>query len=202
MDVLKEISEYGKSLDLTGADLQKFIHQQQAFHRDQRAADREKEKEDREFFLKKQSLGIEKLKLEEKKGMEEIESKYRLTIQTLEHKLQLTEKETNSEHSNNAKVPKMPFLDESKDDIDSYLRRFERYATAQKWKKDSWAVNLSALLQGRALDVYALLPQEKATDYDALKTTFLKRFEKTEDGFRQKFRRCRPEKLSYNFQFV
>lgn len=135
MDVLKEISEYGKSLDLTGADLQKFIHQQQAFHRDQRAADREKEKEDREFFLKKQSLGIEKLKLEEKKGMEEIESKYRLTIQTLEHKLQLTEKETNSEHSNNAKVPKMPFLDESKDDIDSYLRRFERYATAQKWKK-------------------------------------------------------------------
>lgn len=125
--------------------------------------------------------------------MEEIESKYRLTIQTLEHKLQLTEKETNSENSNNAKVPKMPFLDESKDDIDSYLRRFKRYATAQKWKKDSWAVNLSALLQGHALDVYALLPQEKATDYDALKTALLKRFEKTEDGFRQKFRRCRPK---------
>lgn len=57
----------------------------------------------------------------------------------------------------------MPFLDESKDDI-------ERYATAQKWKEDSWAVNLSGLLQGRALDVYALLPQEKATDNDALKT--------------------------------
>lgn len=80
MYVLKEISEYGKSLDLTGADLQKFIHQQQAFHRDQRAADREKKKEDRIFFLKKQSLEIEKLKLEEKKGIEEIESKYRLTI--------------------------------------------------------------------------------------------------------------------------
>lgn len=60
-------------------------------------------------------------------------------------------------------------------------------------KKDSWAVNLSALLQGHALDVYALLPQEKATDYDALKTALLKRFEKTEDGFRQKFRRCRPK---------
>lgn len=34
----------------------------------------------------KQSLEIGKLKLEEKKGMEEIESKYILTIQTLEHK--------------------------------------------------------------------------------------------------------------------
>lgn len=62
MGVLKEIIEYRKSLDLTGADLQKFIHQQQAFHRDQRAANREKEKEDREFFLKKQSLEIEKRK--------------------------------------------------------------------------------------------------------------------------------------------
>lgn len=58
----------------------------------------------------------------------------------------------------------MSFFDESKDNIDSCLRRFERYATAQKWKEDSWVVNLSALLQGRALDVYALLPQEKATD--------------------------------------
>lgn len=42
--------------------------------------------------------------------MEEIASKYRLTIQTLEHKLQLTRKETNSEHSNNAKVPKTSFF--------------------------------------------------------------------------------------------
>eukprot|EP00105_Crassostrea_gigas_P036715 XP_019920863.1 PREDICTED: uncharacterized protein LOC105323550 isoform X1 [Crassostrea gigas] len=60
---------------------------------------------------------------------------------------------------------------EIKDDIDSYLRRFERYAEAQKWKPDTWAVNLSALLRGRALDVYALLPQEQALNYDALKTS-------------------------------
>lgn len=133
--------------------------------------------------------------------MEYIESKYRFTIQTLEHKLQLTEKETNSEHSNNAKVPKMPFLDESKDDIGSCLRSFERYTTAQKWKEDSWAVNLSALLQGRALDVYALLPQEKAADYDALKTALLKRFKKTEDGHRRKFRRCRLEVQETFLQF-
>lgn len=68
--------------------------------------------------------------------MTEIGSKYSFTIQTLEHKVQLTKKEINSEYSYNAIVPKMPFLDESKDDIDSYLRRFERYATEQKWKED------------------------------------------------------------------
>ena len=49
------------------------------------------------------------------------------------------------------------------------------------------------MLQGRALDVYALLPFDKAKDYDELKSALLKRFELTEDGFRQKFRGCRPE---------
>ena len=41
--------------------------------------------------------------------------------------------------------------------MDSYLRRFERYATAQKWKKEGWATSLSALLKGKALDVQSTL---------------------------------------------
>ena len=123
--------------------------------------------------------------------MEDLEGKYKFIIDKLEQKLAV--KETSSESFSNAKVPKMPFFDGVKDDIDSYLRLFERYSTAQKWKPESWAVNLSALLRGRALDVYALLPQEKALDYGALKMALLKRFEKTEDGFRQRLRKCRPE---------
>ncbi|XP_061176104.1 uncharacterized protein LOC133185059 [Saccostrea echinata] len=202
MESLREITEYGQSLNLTGADLQQFIQQQQAHQRELRAAEREKEKQDREYVLSKEALEIEKLKLQEKKGMEEIESKLMHTIQTLEQKLAVKELEMKSENSSNAKFPKMPVFDEVKDDIDSYLRRFERYAAAQKWKLDSWAVNLSALLRGRVLDVYALLPQEKALDYDALKTALLKRFEKTEDGFRQKFRKSRPEVGETFSQFV
>lgn len=79
--------------------------------------------------------------------------------------------------------------------------RFERYAAAQKWKVDR---QLISALQGCALDIMLFYPQEKITDYDALKTAFLKRFDKTEEEFRLKFRRCRPEiiKLSHNFQFV
>ena len=53
--------------------------------------------------------------------------------------------------------------------MDSYLLRFERYATAQKWEPDKWATGLSALLQGKALDVYALMPKEDALNYDKLK---------------------------------
>ena len=82
-----------------------------------------------------------------------------------------------------------------------YLRRFERYADVMKWKKDMWATNLSALLKGRALDVYALLPPDQALDYDALKTAVLKRFDLTEDGFKRKFRASRPEGAETFAQF-
>ena len=47
--------------------------------------------------------------------------------------------------------------------------------------------------KGRALDVYAFLPSDKALDYSELKKELLKRYELTEDGFKRKFRACRPE---------
>ena len=58
---------------------------------------------------------------------------------------------------NVAKTPKIP--------------AFERYATTQRWKRDQWATKLSALLKGKALDVYALMPIEQALDYDMLKNS-------------------------------
>ena len=92
-----------------------------------------------------------------------------------------------------AKGPKLPAFEQGKDEMDSYLHRFERYAAAQNWQPEVWATHLSALLKGRALDVYALRPSEKALDYNELKKSLLKRYELTEDGFKRKFRACRPE---------
>ena len=93
-----------------------------------------------------------------------------------------------------AKTPKIPAFDEGKDEMDSYLLRFERYATAQKWKKEDWATNLSALLKGKALDVYALMPVEEALNYDMLKAALLKRYELTEEGFiKRRYKKCRPD---------
>ena len=63
-----------------------------------------------------------------------------------------------------AKVPKMPYFDEERDFMDSYLGRFERFAETQKWKREHWAMYLSALLKGRALDVYSRMPPEHAID--------------------------------------
>ena len=92
-----------------------------------------------------------------------------------------------------AKTPKIPAFNEGKDEMDSYLLRYERYVTAQKWEPDTWATGLSTLLEGKALDVYALMPKEDALNYDKLKEALLKRYELTEEGFKRQYKKCRPE---------
>jgi hypothetical protein len=57
-----------------------------------------------------------------------------------------------------AKLPKLPVFEENKDCIDSYLQRFERFASNAGWTDTIWAIHLSALLKGKALEVYSRLP--------------------------------------------
>jgi len=77
--------------------------------------------------------------------------------------------------------------------MDSFLHRFEVYADSQRWSKGQWAVYLSALLKGKALEVYSRLPVKDAQDYEILKAALLKRFNLTEEGFKQKFKPARAE---------
>lgn len=61
------------------------------------------------------------------------------------------------------KGPKLPPFDEAKDNIDAYIQRFERYATAQNWIRINWGSHLSAPKKslektGKAFDVFARLP--------------------------------------------
>jgi len=91
------------------------------------------------------------------------------------------------------KAPKLPPFVDGKDDLDSYLQRFERFARTSNWHERHWATNLSALLSGRALDVYSRLSEETANDYESLKQALFKRYNLTEEGYRKKFRQCKPE---------
>lgn len=177
METLKELREYGESLGLRDGDLVKFIETQQAKQREDRHLEREREKEMQEWE-------IEKVRLDHELEMRRLEN-------TKEIELEKQKEEKGKK--NPTHVPKLPHFDENTDDMDSYLSRFERYATSQNWDKCIWATHLSALLKGKALDVYALLPPEQALNFEALKTSLLKRFNMTEDGFKHKFRSCRPE---------
>ena len=67
------------------------------------------------------------------------------------------------------KLPKLPSFIDGREDLDSWLLRFERFAQSSKWEKENWTTFLSALLTGRALDCYCRLSVEEAKDYDAVK---------------------------------
>ena len=83
-----------------------------------------------------------------------------------------------------------------------YLLRFEHYAENASWEKDSWAVKLSALLIGSAMDVYTRMLDADASDYNKLKKALLTRYDYTEDSYRKRFREAMPETEETPDQFV
>jgi hypothetical protein len=54
-------------------------------------------------------------------------------------------------------------------------------------------MSLSALLTGKALDVYSGMSETAAVDYKELKEALLKKYDLTENGFRVRFRNSKPE---------
>ena len=77
------------------------------------------------------------------------------------------------------------------EDITAYIIRFERIASMLGWDKDSWAVKLGSLLQGKALDVFSSLGVSVTSDYESLKENLLKGFKCTTEQYRQEFRSAR-----------
>lgn len=119
--------------------------------------------------------------------MEELELDHRFQVMAAERSQKVLES-TNIHHETPQPVrgPKLPAFDETKDNVDAYIQRFERYAVSQNWHRNNWGAHLSALLKGKALDVFVRLPPESALKFDELKKALMKRFDMTEDGFRKK----------------
>lgn len=157
----------------------------------------EEEKEERRRKLdeereaRRQEREIRKLQAEaelqrQKAEVEEAQRRHELEMRRLE--LEQTHQGPGAKAHNNedrAKAPKLPSFVDGKDDLDAYLQRFERFATTAKWEKTGWASKLSALLSGRALEVYSRLSEEAAQDYDRVKLALMKRYDLTEDGYRR-----------------
>ncbi len=114
--------------------------------------------------------------------MVELRNEYDIELARAEHGVGRV-KEEDSAESRVPRGPKLPYFDEDRDSMDSYLARFERYSEVQRWPRTQWVVHLSALLKGKALDVYSRLSLEDALCFDTLKTALLKRFELTETNF-------------------
>ncbi|XP_071501873.1 uncharacterized protein [Diadema antillarum] len=171
---LEKLAKVGQTLGLEGTELQEFIKAEQDKAREARVEERQRMKEEKE-------LTELKLKLEQAR---------------------LEEGGSNRVQINTVRAPKLPAFQCGKDNLDVYLHRFERYANAQHWPRDVWAVHLSALLTGKALDTYSRLDDDEAQDYDRVKAAVLKRYSLTSDGFRRKFRGAKPETGETAAQFV
>ena len=222
METIENLKAQGEALGHEGNALRAFIKDQQDRLRDERKAQREAQARERELAEAKEAHECElaeaaaarELKerelaeaTAEAKAAHEREIQRMQLQQDIEQKKHIFEMERLAAEQNikpavqhkedksyvTAKTPKKPAFDEGKDEMDSYLLRFERYATAQKLKKEDWATNLSALLKGKALDVYALMPVEEALNYDMLKAALLKRYELTEEGFKRRYKKYSGE---------
>ena len=150
-----------------------------------------------------QKIEHEKLKMEQEVELTRIDSQERQAKLDSDAKFagQLELGKLGVEKAAHARNPKLPYFEESKDKMDSYLSRFEKYAVANNWDRSIWAAYLSALLKGRALEVYDRLSVADANDYEKLKDALLKNFDMTERGFRKTFRNDRPERSETFIQF-
>ncbi|XP_006823695.1 uncharacterized protein LOC102806650, partial [Saccoglossus kowalevskii] len=165
--------ELGREMGLGGEDLMSFVREREKFARDERAQLME---------LRKHEKDILELRLQAKREHGEIA--------------------VGERDSGYANAPKLPLFNEDKDDLDAWVQRFERYALAIGWKRRDWAINLSTLLTGKALDTYSRLAVQSASDYDALKLALFKQYNLTEDGFRKKFRGAKPDETETATQFA
>ena len=220
--VLKQEAE---DLGFEGKEILDYVKDQQKLDREERAEWRkirmaELQGEDKkradeiriaqigaEAEEKKRADEIRFAQIEAAKEQAKIEAEKELALKELELKAQQSQAgaslaATPPPRNKDAKSPKLPSFIDEKDELDSYLLRFERYAENTSWEKDTWAIKLSALLTGRAMDVYTRMSDADASDYDKLKKALLTRYNYTEDGYRKRFREATPETEETPDQFV
>ena len=204
--VLKQEAE---DLGYEGKEIMEYVKEQQKFDREERAAWRNIRMTElqTEAEEKKRADEIRFAQIEAAKEQAKIEAEKELALKELELKAQQSQASTSPAatpppRNKDAKSPKLPSFIDEKEELDSYLLRFERYAENASWEKDTWAIKLSALLTGRAMDVYTRMSDADASDYDKLKKALLTRYNYTEDGYRKRFREATPETEETPDQFV
>ena len=227
----KVLKQEAEDIGLQGKDIAEYVTRQQTLDREERAAWREAQKRQVEIRMAELQVEDKKradeiriaqieAEAEKKKRADEIRfalieaAKEQAKLET-EKELKIKEMELQAQtqatvgsaatlppRNKDAKSPKLPSFIDEKDELDSYLLCFERYAENASWEKDTWAIKLSALLTGRAMDVYTRMLDADASDYDKLKKALLTRYNYTEDGYRKRFREATPETEETPDQFV
>ncbi|KAK7483826.1 hypothetical protein BaRGS_00024934, partial [Batillaria attramentaria] len=138
----------------------------------------------------------EDLRRESERQQEEIwrqREELRLKEDRQREELRLQEEETRLKlERSGASVPspavgtlnlKLPAFDEDKEDLDTFLGRFERVARLQKWPEDTWGARIGGQLVGRAAQVYLELTDEQVADFEQVRASHREAFQLNERTF-------------------
>ena len=185
---MERLIEMGERMGLSGEALQAFVTEQQSIEREERQRERD---------LKRLQVEVD---------AREADRKHELEMKKVEREsaaeVEITTERGVGSGKRPSRFPKLPPFQESSDEIDSYLQRFERFAKSNGWPDSEWATALSALLTGKALDVYSRMPDDAALNFALLKEALLKCYDLMTDGYRNKFRKCRSELYENPEQFI
>jgi hypothetical protein len=218
---LEELMKVGKDLGLAGKELHSFIskereqqQKQQELEEQRRIRDQEREEKAKEREERAQDRELKQQEnefAERERQRQHEERQLQIQMEVLDKQIKLEEakkaaKDTrgngSGHHGSFAGRVKIPAFQDGKDDFDAYIERFERYAEARGWPRDEWATDLSTLMTGKALETYYRLPREDSKDYDKVKEALLKRYQLTEEGFRNKFYKAKAEVGETAVQFM
>ncbi|KAK7477623.1 hypothetical protein BaRGS_00031101 [Batillaria attramentaria] len=208
---LEEAKAMAACANLQGEEVSKFIASEL----------RARRLEEREGRLKEEQQQVELRLLEERqRRLQEREGRLKEQQQQVElrlleerqrEELRLKEVEIQLRRETPAHPPptgistfkmKLPVFDEAKEDLDTFLGRFERVAKLQKWPEDTWGAQLGGQLVGRAAEVYLELAEEQLSDYQLVKTALREAFQLTGEWYRRQFRQARKQEKETFPQFA
>ena len=171
----------GKELGLEGEELKEFVKGLADEAREQRLLERDKVKLAQETLaveiektkahdrieLEKARVQLEverekvrgQLEVEHEKARGQLEVEHEKAranekIEVEKLKLEREKLERDKEASTGLVKIKVPPFNDEKDDLDTFLSRFESVAEMKKWKKEDMAIHLSTLLTGEALKTF------------------------------------------------
>ena len=176
---IKELSKIGEKLGLAGAELREWL--------DKQASDYDRRKATEIELAKLQRVNLE---LKNKNTQKELElNQLRIDNPNSDPLNESNNSTASASVAPRAKLPPLPLFDDSKDRIEFWLTRFERYFEANNFEVEMKAVVLSSYLRGTALAVYNRLSAQDAQSYDKLKAVLLRQYEVTPDSCRREFRK-------------
>ena len=159
MTILQEIVDLADAMQLRGEERKAFIAEEMDKLRNLQAEEREGEARLQAEENERQA----RLKIEEMKAQIEIE---KIRAQAGAKTAGGAAEGTTGIYAGQVrpKLPRLPAFVDGKDDLDSWLLRFERFANTSGWPKENWCTSLSALLTGGVLEVFCRLSESEAID--------------------------------------